>query len=312
MGIPALPPRIPELLEAQFGVVARSQLLEHVTASVVDGHVYRGGLVAVERAVYRARGAPPSPEQKAMAAVLRCSPGAVLTGPLVLALLNVDGFGRSLPFEVLVPPGRRHGNLGFAWRRNPTPDALTARIGALPVAVPTVALVDAARWVGKIPPRTLRVGFDAARWAGLTTTDKVRERCDVLGPRDPGAAFFLELLGGRTTAAPESEPERRLGAILADFDPAPEPQVWVRPGRRVDWYWRRLRLAFEYQGRADHGHPEARAADGMREQELADRGIAVVSVVAEDLASPDDLRAWIRVLGVRRADELGVPAPVLR
>lgn len=302
------PPDLLALMEAQFGAVARFQLLDHMSEGEVEGLVRRRVLEILQRGVYRVRGAASSPEQTAMAAVLRSRPQAVVTGPLVLALLNVDGFDRGLPFEVLVRPGRRPANVDFAWRRNPTPGGTTAWRGGLPITLPAVALVDSARWLGTVTARQLRVGLDAARWGGLTTTARVLDRAHELGPRDRGARFFLDLLE-EGDIEPESEPERELGRVAASFDPAPDPQVWVTPGRRVDWYWRGLRLALEYQGRVDHDHAAGRAADRERDLELEDRGIRVLSLVGDDVREPDALRGWLRVALDRRARELGVPAP---
>lgn len=311
MQLRAFPDRLVALMQAQYGAVGRFQLIDHMTEGEVDGMVRRGVLEIVERGVYRVRGSAGSPEQAAMAAVLRSRPGAVVTGPLVLALLNVDGFDRGLPFEVLVRPGRRPSNVDFSWRRDPTPRQVTAWLAGLPITTPTVALVDSARWVGHLMERQLRVALDSMRWGGLTTATRVLERAQRLGPRDPGARFFLDLFEAGA-ADPESEPERDLGQILAAFAPAPEPQVWVTPHHRVDWYWRPYRLAVEYLGEADHGGPRARAADRRREDDLEAKGIRVLSVVAADLRSPDDLLAWLRLALHRRADELGVERPTVR
>lgn len=308
MHLLAFPEDLLRLMDRQFGAVARFQLVHHMSEGAVGGLVRRRVLEVLERGVYRVRGGATSPAQAAMAAVLRARPGAVVTGPLVLALLHVEGFTPDLPFEVLVHPGRVPHNVAFPWRRNPTPDETTAWVGGLPVVTPTVALVDSARWLGSLSERQLRVGLDAARWRGLTSTDRVIARSQQLGQRDPGAAFFLELLDAGH-AIPESEPERTLGHILRAFDPAPEPQVWVTPRRRVDWYWRSLRLAVEYLGAVDHGGTAQRAGDVAREDELGAMGIRVIPVVAADLARPDDLRAWMRVVLARRARELATTAP---
>lgn len=312
MHLQRFPPRLVALLETQFGAVSRPQLLDHMTEGEVEGLVARRSLEIVERGIYRVRGGATPPEQAAMAAVLRCRPQAVVTGPFVLGLLNVDGFDRSMPFEVLVRPGRRPANVRFAWRRNPTPDQTIGWRGGLPIVTPTVALVDSAREIGALAPRQLRVGFDAARWAGLTDAGRVLTRARELGRRDPGARFFLDFLDADDGRVPESEPERLLGDIVSSFDPGPEAQVWVTPRRRSDWFWRYLRLALEFLGRVDHLHPDGRLADRAREEELEDVGVRVVSVVAEDLHRPDDLRAWLRVVLERRARQLGVPAPVER
>lgn len=90
----------------------------------------------------------------------------------------------------------------------------------------------------------------------------------------------------------------------------PEPQVWVTPTRRVDGYFRALKLAFEYQGSVDHGTRRSRRADAGRARELARAGIRVESLSAADLVDEDALTARVAALLTLRAKELGLPAPV--
>lgn len=305
------PTQLLALMESQFGAVGRCQLLDHMSEGEVDGLVERRVLEPIQRGVYRVRGSGVSPEQTAMAAVLRARPEAVITGPLVLALLGIDGFDRSMPFEVLVRRGRRVTNVDFPWRVNPTPGRTTAWRDGLPIVTPTVALVDSGRFVEELSVRRLRAGLDSARWKGSTSTARVLDRARELGRRDPGARFFLDLLEDGQLVS-ESEPERELGGVVATFDPPPEPQVWVTPRRRPDWFWRGLRLGLEYLGRVDHLDEAGREADRLREDELAARGILLVPVTAEDLRDPAGLRAWLRVVLDRRARELRVSAPVDR
>ena len=312
MGVASFPPSLLALIAGQFGVVGRCQLLDHVSHGTASGLVRRGALEAVERGVYRVRGGASHPAQPAMAAVLRARPGAVVSGPLVLGLLGVDGFAVGDPFEVLVRPGRVPANVAFAWRTNPTPDAATAMVQRLPIVRPTIALVDSGRWIGRgLTPRQLRAGYDAARWKGLTSSDRVRERSDLLGPSDPGAAFFLRLFEDGV-AVPESEPERTTGELLQVFEPPPEPQVWVSPAHRPDWFFRLYRLGVDYLGRVDHQGADQRAGDRARELELADIGVRIVTVTAEDLLDHDGFLAWMEFLLCRRARELGVPPPTRR
>lgn len=65
----------------------------------------------------------------------------------------------------------------------------------------------------------------------------------------------------------DTDGERVLGRLLQHFEPPPEPQVWVTPGRRTDWCFRMLRLAVEYLGSVDHGFAARRAADLVRDDE---------------------------------------------
>jgi hypothetical protein len=69
----------------QFGVISRRQLLQHLPERQVDLAVENGHLEIVQWGVYRIPGSPRTPEQAAMAAVLRTRSGRV-GGPFVLGL----------------------------------------------------------------------------------------------------------------------------------------------------------------------------------------------------------------------------------
>ncbi|HEX9889898.1 MAG TPA: hypothetical protein VGA69_10500 [Nitriliruptorales bacterium] len=272
----------------------------------------RGALVAVERGVYRARGGVLEPAGAALAAVLRCRPRARLTGPRVLSLLGVDGLASDAPFEVLVQPGRTVTNVDFPVRVDPDPDRRGATFGrSLPIVRPVDAVIDTARFVGTLGERTVRAVYDSARWRKLVEQAELADRCARLGPADAGAAFFLELAAAGALI-PESEPERQIGELLSVFDPALEPQVWVLPDVRVDWYWRVFRLAFEHQGGLDHATASARLRDSERCQRLDAIGVQIVPIVAADLRTPDAFTSWACAVATVRAHELGVAPPRLR
>ncbi|MBW3662867.1 MAG: hypothetical protein KY469_07180 [Actinobacteria bacterium] len=305
-----LPDQALELLNDQFGIVGRFQLLDFMSRGQIDGLVQRGELIPHERGQYRVRGAPQVPEQHAMAAQLRGRPDACITGPFVLAILNIEGFTRSDPFEALLRPDRRIGNVEFSYRANPTPDATTGRFKGLRVATITNALVDSGRFADELGERRVRVGFDNARARRLTSSERLQSRVRELGPDDPGAMWWDSFLT-EGSAENESEGERRVAPLLDRFDPSPEPQVWVTPTRRVDWFWRPIRLALEYFGLVDHRGERERLRDGARNDELKRLEIEVVPIIAEDLADENAFLLWIESVARSRAFELGVEAPRL-
>jgi hypothetical protein len=305
-----LPDRALELLDDQFGIVGRFQLTDFMSRGQIDGLVQRGELIPDERGQYRVRGAPQVPEQAAMAAQLRGRPDASITGPFVLGLLGIEGFGRDDPFEVLLPPGRRISNVDFLYRTNPTPEAVTARFEGLRVATVTNALVDSGRFVEELGDRRLRVGFDSARARRLTSRERVASRVRELGPLDPGATWWDGCITAGN-ADNESEGERRVAPLLLRFDPSPEPQIWVTPSRRVDWFWRPIRLALEYFGRVDHRADRERLKDAARSDELGRLEIEVVPIIAEDLVDENAFLLWLESVARARAFELGVDAPRL-
>lgn len=309
----ALPAPALTTIERQFGVIARVQLLDHLTEGQVEGLVSRGTLVSVERGVYRVQGGARVPEQVPMAAALRARPAAKVTGPFVLGALGVEGFTRTDPFEILTAPGRRLTGVDFPHRPDPTPSQRPAHFEGMPIVRPARALVDTGRFVDQVGARRLRIAYDSARWKGLLTTERVRRELRSLGGDDPGVlgfhrAFEGDLIDDRTS---ESEPERLVGVYTSVFDPPPEPQVWVLPNRRVDWFWRVLRLVLEYFGEVDHAHARARLDDDDRSGELRAAGLVAVPIVAADLRDRGGFVAWMRAVTSARAYELGVPAPRL-
>lgn len=305
-----LPSVAAELAESQLGVVARWQLLRHMTRGAVDQLVRRGWLTPVERGVLRLTGSPRLPDQRPIAAALRCRPNATITGPYVLSRHRIDGFGPDAPFEILTMPERAITvELSFAHREDPKPDRLVEYLGAVRLATALDALIDSGRFIEQLGERALRLAYDTLRWRGLMTPDDMETELDSRGDADPGAAALRDAFGADDLRS-ESEGERRLGRVLTKFLPAAEPQVWVTQSRRVDWYFRALRLALEYNGSVDHRGRKARLADARREREVAAAGIRVESFTAADVADETALTARVAALLTLRARELGVPAPI--
>ncbi len=298
------------LIEQQHGVVARFQLLRHRPPTVVDDLLRGGWFERLERGVFRLRGSPPSGEQGAFAAGLRARPGATITGPLVLGLLSVPGFDLSSPFEILTRPGREVTGVDFPTRTDPRPDRAVTRYGDVRVAAPVDGLIDAARTLGEHDPRALRVAWDHLRFQLGVRTERLERRLADLPLHDVGARMLEEVLAEGGGLAVEGEGERELAPILACFEPPFEPQVWVTPWRRVDFYCARVRYGYEYAGKVDHAHIAARIADDERDAELRREGIRLGYVTASDVREPQTLLATIAGTLTARAHELGVRPPV--
>lgn len=163
--------------------------------------------------------------------------------------------------------------------------APTGMLGALRIAAPVRALVDCGRPAFECSDDLLWTGYDSARWQGLITTSRFIAELDRSGPRDAGAARWRSIADERSLRA-ESLKERELDTTLQGFDPVPEQQVWVTPRRRVDFFWRSIRLVVEYLGKAAHDHSRARAADAVRDEELEGISIRTLYVVNAHLPPP--------------------------
>lgn len=303
------------LADAQRGVVARYQLVRISSCQVADDLVRSGRFSPVDppvRGTHRVRGSGVRPEQYAFAAALRARPRATISGPLVLGLLGVPGFSTSDPFEVLVQQARHLSNVAFPHRVDPDPDRAVTTYGEVRVASPLDGLIDAAGFVEQVGERRLRVAWDHLRWERIARTDKLHQRLDELRDHAPGVRELERILRDSGGIEVESEGERALAPVLGCFEPAPEPQVWVTRQRRVDFYFRPLRLAYEYLGAVDHTAVEQRLADDQRDADLRRAGIRAQYVTARDLDDPVALQAQVAGVLVVRAHELGLtpPAPI--
>jgi hypothetical protein len=297
--------------EAQYGVIARFQLTERLPGGAVDAALAGGQVARVHRGVYRIRGAPCTPEQTMVAACLRARPRATVTGPAVLGQLRLDGFAPEGPYEVVRRPGRRLACGAFAHREDQDPTRRVRRVGAAQFAVPVDAYLESAPHLEDLGERAFRHAYDRLRFRSGVTEVMLRRRARALLPGVAEIADLLALLEMDGLAV-ESEGERRLGRHLARFSPAPEAQVWLATGHRVDWYFRDLRVAIEYQGRLDHTGVRNREADEERRVALDRLGVVVHPVTHEDLDRPEAFIAVLAGLLAVRAAKLGVPAPRLR
>jgi hypothetical protein len=288
-------------LDEQVGVISRAQLRElGATSAQIDAMVRRGHLVIVHRGVYLRSGVGCSPQQEALAAVLRCGPGARVTGMRVLGQLGVDHVPDDAPFLVLLPPGRRERYVDFPTARDLRPDRHHARIGPLPATTPARCLVEVATHTDE---GTLLSLFDRLRWRGLTSTARVVDTARDL-PSHRGARRLLRLFDAGA-ADQESPGERAFEAVMRQVEPPLEWQIWVGPDLRVDALWRDLGLVIEYQGAGTHEHERDRRADAERHERLRRLGYEVLTVDRHDLRDPAALRARLARARDARGRALG-------
>ena len=286
------------LMCQQHGVASRRQLRERgLPDSLIDAQRRSDRWEPVCDGVYRTVGGGVPDTQHLMVAVLRCGPGARLTGACVLALWGVEGFDVKDPAVVLMPR-KRWIDSGRAFRihRVPEPDpADQATVCGIPAVRPHRAILDHARVVrgGR-----LRVAIDAARRAGLVSVQRLLDAALAAGNSHGARRVVNAVLSGAFRC--ESEGERRMAALFFDHRPPLEFNVWLLPGIRVDAVWRDARLVLEYQGRAYHTLPTDRERDARRIARLRAAGHEVVEVRAEDLRDPVALRTRILRLRAER------------
>lgn len=304
-----LPDHLLDLASRQLGLLARRQVVVQVGEVVADRLLRTPWLERVHHGVVRIRGGAWHPCQDAVAATLRCGPAAILTGPAALHLLSVDGVTPGGAFEVLLPPGRRVRGVAFPTRRDPESARSTWALGEVRIAEPSDALVESCLLRPTPPARQLRQTHDRLRWSGRIRPGMLATRVPALARNHPPVLRELLELDGQASTG---DGERTLGQLLQRFDPAPEAQVWVTPYRRVDWLFRSIQLGLEYQGRIDHGSAGGRLGDQARDDELAQTGLRLLYITAEDLRDPQALLTRIAAAATSRAYERGIRAPTLR
>lgn len=293
-----LPADVRDHCADHLGLVTRPVLLRlgHGEGTV-EGWVRRGHLETVQMGgrrlwgTYRVPGGAQAPGQLPYAGALRCRPRARVTGPFVLGALGVEGFCDTDPFAVIVPAGRRVQRVPFLVLTDRAARPDRARIGPIPIATVSRALVDTALWVSG---KRLRVAFDSARFKGLTNQRRLRACAREV--RHRGARSVLDLLDSGVLDL-DSEAERALAPVLDGLEP--QWQHWVLPHRRVDCLLRHVPLVIEYLGEVAHGGAEQRRQDHARDRELRARGYHIEYVTKDDLRHPEVLRA--RILGARDA-----------
>jgi very-short-patch-repair endonuclease len=282
------------LLATQLGVVTRRQLLElGWRAAQIDGSVRRGRLEAVHRGVYRIPGGGIPASQGAMAAVLSLGTSARISGEGVLAWHSLETVNRDAVGIVLVAPPSRPRRTPVGWRPDHLPAHDGVRLGPIPATTAARALVelawewDTGRWLAT---------FDACRWRRLVTTRAVLEVAERLGRGRHAGARTVLALRHRGVLEQESPGERRMAEAFAALGFTEGAVVWqaqITPRHRVDALIAAHRLVVEYDGHDFHTDPRDRAADRLRDQELAALGYEVLRVRAQDLRDLRRLRARI-------------------
>jgi very-short-patch-repair endonuclease len=274
----------------QHGIVTRRQLLD---LGLDDDDIgYRtevGRLIRLHRGVYAVGHRPPSMQSRAMAAVLACGEGAVLSHVSAAALWNV-GPRWTVPMDVTVPGDRRPK--GIRVHRAPglaAPD-VTVHFG-IPVTSPARTALDLA---GRLDDKALTRAVNQARLNGHLRLPDLKE----LLARSPGRPTrSLERLVEHATGPTRSELEDEFLRFVERYG-FPRPEVnQVVAGHEVDMLWREQRLIVELDSRAHHDGDEPFETDRDRDADLLVAGFSVVRITWRRLTtSPDREASRLRAL----------------
>jgi very-short-patch-repair endonuclease len=244
------------------------------------------------------RGTPESDGQRALAAVLDASPGAVLHGKSALAWWGLRGYDLRVihlarPRDLSGAPARL-GKLHKLRDLRPH-DVVVVR--GVPTETPLRAIwTEAARYASEplVEIGLRRIGrlLDDAHVASLVTWAALHEIVNDIRERGRSGTTIMKLLAEERTpgsSPAESRTEERLEKILANSGTDPLRRQPVLGGHRmigrIDYRDHDLPLAVEVNSLTYHSSPSDRTADQLRYQRLNDAGFTVVVIWEDDLWS---------------------------
>lgn len=277
--------RLGRLAAKQHGVVSRKQMrFLGMTDDVIDHAVTIGRLHRVFHGAY-AVGHPYTTERsRAMAAVLACGRGAVVSHRSAAALLGLIDKG-SIVVDVISPPSRGRKIDGiYLHRVRPPRLEETGAMHGIPCTSPSRTFVDLAGTVGEW---TLRSGFERAARQEMLDLAAIEASID---PRRRGMKVLLKLIDEWRGAAPlinkrgklKSPLEAKVLPLIVRCDLPPplfNAPVQIAKGRiEVDFLWPAHRFALEADSRDFHGSHVAFERDRWRDRELIRAGYSVLRV----------------------------------
>lgn len=273
-----------ELAARQHGLVSRQQARDAgLTRSALAHRIRHGGWQPVTPRVLRRTGAPPSDEQRALAAVLDVGRSTYASHHSAMALWGHPGF-RVQPVQVMGPRGALRGSpAAVVHHPRHLPDPFAAELRGVPVVRPALLLLQMAALVH---PERLRRFLDWFWNRRLLSAASVRaELADVMHRGRHGTAALRELLDDlpEDYVPPASGLEARFEAILRDAG-LPEMRRQVDLGGdeawsgRVDFLALDRPLVVEVDSERYHGALTSRADDAARQARLETAGFVVVRV----------------------------------
>jgi len=259
---------------SQRGLVTRDQLLTLGLGRGAIAHRVSGGrLHRLHRGVYLVGHAAVPVLASELAAVLACSPDALLSHRSAAWLWRLarrpDG---EIDVTVVGRNGGRRPGVRVHETRALEPFERAEREG-IPVTTPARTLLDLAEMVSL---RELERALDEARIRRLVRRSQLTGVLDRRRGRNGAAALsaLLDREGDPTLTRSEAE-ERMLALVRAAR--LPPPQVNSRAGgHEVDLLWAAQRLVVEVDGYAYHSSRAAFERDRLRDADLHAAGLQVM------------------------------------
>ena len=278
--------RLASAAARQHGMLTREQLARAgLNREAIKYRLAIGRLHLVHRCVYAVGHVPPSPNARAMAAVLACGADAVLSHRSAGALWRITPAWRG-PVEVSGRRRSRQPGIGFHWSGTlAAPDV--SRHWGIPITAPARTILDLA---DVLAPAALVRAVNEAQVLHLVGAEDL----DELIARSLGRHGLtpLRAILERTGAPTESAFEDAFLAFVERYDlPVPEVQCRVA-GYRVDMLWRAQHLIVELDGRDYHDTAPAFESDREKDANLSAEGFVVVRITWKRLKHSAAREAW--------------------
>jgi very-short-patch-repair endonuclease len=265
---------------AQFGVVARAQLVEAgLTRREIETWVEAGRLWRVHRGVYAVGHSVLRVEGRWMAAVLACGEGAVLSHATAAAVWELRRVG-SGAVHVTVPgdTGRKRRD-GIRVHRSITlTERETTVVNGLPVTTPARTIIDLSRTIGE---------DELERIVDLADDRHLIDFRDLQAAR---SASLQAVLRAYAPAPTRSEMERRFLRLCRKHGiPRPETNALIG-GYLVDFVWREQRLIAEVDGYKYHRARARFERDREQDVVLSTKGWRTLRFTWRQITRKD---AWV-------------------
>jgi very-short-patch-repair endonuclease len=271
----------------EHGLVPRRTLLDAgVSRAAITHRLKAGRLHAHHRGVYSLT-SDLSPDQQALAAILACGSGAVLSHVSAAAHLRILSAAPG-PTEVLREGARRHGPAGIRLHRTThLPDEERTVVRGVPVTTAARTLLDLAA-TGSLG--RLEIALNEALVLRLAS----RAELEALATSGRGGGAQIRSLLRDAPGFTRNEAERRLRRLILKAQlPSAIHNTRVLD-HEVDAYWPRHRLACEVDGFAAHGTATAFERDRRRDQCFAAGGVQVIRVTWRQLTeTPEAIAATL-------------------
>jgi hypothetical protein len=270
--------RLAALARAQHGVVSAEQLLAlGFSRGAIQHRVRTLRWAPVHRGVYAVGPAPLSADGRAMAAVLACGAGAVLSHRSAAILLGLLGGGQAR-WEVTTPlaGGGRRGPSAVHLRRTRRLDRRdVTSVRGIPVTTVPRTLIDLADSAPRLVPKAVHEA-EVRRLLDVAAVRAALQRT----PGRRGAAVLLSALGPDGAEPDHGAFVAAYLRLCADYGlPAPEVGTYLDVNgtlHEIDVLYRAQRVIVELDGEAVHRTRRRFHADRRRDAGLAAHGFLTV------------------------------------